>query len=180
MNIGAKLRRLRLMHNLTQEELADRAELSKGFISQVENNLTSPSIATLTDLLECLGSSLTSFFSEKADEKIVFSAQDLFEKSDDQGLKGVITWLVPNAQKNRMEPMLVTLHQDGRTQVIPPHDGEEIGYVFSGCIDLVVGDRRCRVKAGESFCLHPAETHYITNAAKRAARFIWVSTPPSF
>lgn len=180
MDIGAKLRRLRLSHNLTQEELADRAELSKGFISQVENNLTSPSIATLTDLLECLGSSLTAFFSDAAREKLVFAKDDLFTKEDEQTLRGQITWLVPNAQKNQMEPMLVTLNQGGQTQVIPPHDGEEFGYVLAGSIELVTGDRRFRVRAGESFCLHPKEPHHVINRARRAARFIWVSTPPSF
>ena len=44
MNIGLKLKELRILKGLTQEELADRAELSKGFISQLERNLTSPSI----------------------------------------------------------------------------------------------------------------------------------------
>ena len=50
MNIGAKLKELRTLKGLTQEELADRAELSKGFISQLERDLTSPSIATLMDI----------------------------------------------------------------------------------------------------------------------------------
>ncbi len=180
MDIGMNLRKLRLSLNLTQEELADRAELSKGFISQVENNLTSPSIATLMDLLECLGSSLKSFFSETDDEKIVFSQDDLFEKIDEEDLKGVITWLVPNAQKNQMEPILVTLRQGGHTQEIPAHDGEEVGYVLSGAIHLVVGGKRHRVQTGESFCLHPGEPHHIINTFRRSARFIWVSTPPSF
>ena len=73
MQIGAKVRRLRTQRGLTMEELADRCELSKGFISQVERNLASPSIATLTDMLECLGSSLSQFFSEDKDEKTVFT-----------------------------------------------------------------------------------------------------------
>lgn len=46
---------------LTQEELADRSELSKGFISQLENDVTSPSIATLVDVLTCLGTDLKRF-----------------------------------------------------------------------------------------------------------------------
>ncbi|MDE5819840.1 MAG: helix-turn-helix domain-containing protein, partial [Lachnospiraceae bacterium] len=46
MEIGNKIKELRMLKGLTQEELADRAELSKGFISQVERDLTSPSIAT--------------------------------------------------------------------------------------------------------------------------------------
>ena len=54
MDIGSKLKEIRTLKGLTQEELADRAELSKGFISQLERNLTSPSIATLTDILQCL------------------------------------------------------------------------------------------------------------------------------
>ena len=73
MDIGEKLRLLRIRRGLTQEDMADRCELSKGFISQVERNLASPSIATLTDMLECLGSSLSQFFSEDKDEKTVFT-----------------------------------------------------------------------------------------------------------
>ena len=61
MNIGEKIKRLRIKNSLTQEELADRCELTKGFISQVERDLTSPSIATLVDILECLGTNLQEF-----------------------------------------------------------------------------------------------------------------------
>ena len=64
MNIGQKVRELRIAKNLTQEELADRSELSKGFISQLERDLTSPSIATLVDILQCLGTNLNDFFSD--------------------------------------------------------------------------------------------------------------------
>ena len=180
MDIGADLRSLRIARNLTQEELADRAELSKGFISQVERNLTSPSIATLRDLLECLGSSLSDFFSKMPDEKIVFSRDDHFVKEDEEGLKGDITWLVPNAQKNQLEPILVQLGPGGRTQEMPPHEGEEFGYLLSGSVHLIVGHKRLRVSAGESFCLHPREAHYIMNPGKRRASFIWISAPPLF
>ena len=61
MQIGDKIRRLRVEKQLTQEELANRCELSKGFISQLENDLTSPSIATLMDILEILGTNLKEF-----------------------------------------------------------------------------------------------------------------------
>ena len=56
MEIGRKIKDLRIAKGLTQEELADRSELSKGFISQLERDLTSPSIATLADILQVLGS----------------------------------------------------------------------------------------------------------------------------
>lgn len=61
INIGGKLRSLRQKNNLTQKELADRCELSKGFISQLESNQTSPSLSTLEDILTTLGSSFHEF-----------------------------------------------------------------------------------------------------------------------
>lgn len=179
MDIGEKLRLLRIRRGLTQEDMADRCELSKGFISQVERNLASPSIATLTDMLECLGSSLSQFFSEEKDEKTVFTPQDMFVKEDEQ-LRGSITWLVPDAQKNTMEPILVDLGEEGRTYELLPHQGEEFGYVLSGSIFLVDGETKTRVRAGSSFCLHPHETHYLMNAGKTRAKILWISTPPSF
>jgi len=180
MDIGTKLRELRLQRGLTQEEMADRSELSKGFISQVENNLASPSIATLTDMLEVLGSSLQQFFAETAREKTVYAPQDMFVKEDEDILHGSITWLVPNAQKNAMEPILVELGPSGETVPLPPSEGEEFGYVLKGAIYLMLGERKIRVGPGCSFSIHPKETHYLKNAGKGTAKVLWVSTPPSF
>lgn len=180
MNIGEKLKGLRQRCGLTQEELADRCELSKGFISQLERDLASPSIATLTDLLECLGCTLQEFFSDDSHEKTVYTRADMFVKEDDDLLKGRITWLVPNAQKNSMEPILVELGPGGRTNEFTPHEGEEFGYVLSGTMTLLTGTTRQRVHAGESFCLHPRSVHSLINESKHPARFIWVSDPPNF
>ena len=180
MDIGNRLRLLRIQRGLTQEELADRCELSKGFISQVERNQSSPSIATLMDLLECLGISLQDFFTEDSEEKFVFSPEDMFVKEDAEELKGSITWLVPDAQKNAMEPILLEFDGGGRTYDLPPHEGEEFGYVLCGSIYLVQGGRKTRVRTGCSFCVHPREEHYLENAGKSKARVLWVSNPPSF
>ena len=81
MELGAKLKDMRQRINLTQEELADRCELTKGYISQLENDLTSPSIATLCDLLNALGSNRSDFFHEDSEEKIVFSEAEYIESS---------------------------------------------------------------------------------------------------
>ena len=78
MNIGQRINRLRLKNDLTLDELASRTELTKGFISQLERDLTSPSIATLEDIAGALGLSLAQFFQEDIDEKIVFSQSDFF------------------------------------------------------------------------------------------------------
>lgn len=107
MDIGKKLKELRLQNDLTLGDLASRSELTKGFLSQVERNLTTPSIATLQDILEALGSNLSEFFREEEETQIVFQTQDFFvdEQEDYQ-----IEWVIPNAQKNEMEPILLTLH----------------------------------------------------------------------
>ena len=180
IDIGAKIKGMRLKLALTQEELAARTELSKGFISQLERNLTSPSIATLADILEALGTDLASFFAaDDPNEKVVFTPDDMFE-SEDETLASSICWLVPNAQKNALEPILVTLGPGGRTVEDDPHEGEEFGYVLLGSVVLVIGSRKLKLHKGDSFCFKPTETHYIVNNQKREAKLIWVSTPPSF
>ena len=177
MEIGEKLKEMRIQLNLTQEELADRCELSKGFISQVERDLASPSIATLTDLLECLGSSLKEFFADDSAERVVYAPQDMFEKQEEERK---VTWLVPDAQKNSMEPILLELKPGAASNILPPLEGEEFGYVLAGQITLFAGKRSYHVRKGSSFCLHPATTHYLKNTGAHTASVLWVSTPPSF
>lgn len=177
MDIGNRLRDLRVLKGLTQEELADRAELSKGFISQVERNLTSPSIATLMDILQCLGLTIGEFFNEEPEEQIVFGHQDYFEKVDNE-LNNTIKWIIPNAQKHIMEPILLTLQAAGSTYPDNPHEGEEFGYVLSGSISIHLGNRIYRAKKGESFYFIPDKKHFLTT--KSGAVVLWVSSPPSF
>lgn len=179
MNIGSKIKELRVQKSLTQEELADRAELSKGFISQLERNLTSPSIATLMDILQCLGTNLEEFFSGTSSEQVVFKKSDYFEKYD-ADLKNNIKWIIPNAQKNIMEPILLTLDAGGSTYPDNPHEGEEFGYVLNGSVTLHIGNRKYKVKKGESFYFTANKQHYISAPEKNGATLLWVSTPPSF
>ncbi len=179
MKIGEKIRQLRIKKQLTQEELANRIELTKGFISQVERDITSPSISTLVDILDCLGTNLRDFFNEAVDEKIVFKKDDIFVKEDKE-LKYRINWIIPNSQKNHMEPILLNLDVDGRTESDDPHDGEEFGYVLSGQIKVHLGGNVYKVKKGESFYFRPYSLHYIENAGKKPSTVLWVSSPPSF
>lgn len=179
MQIGKKIKDMRIQKNLTQEELADRCELSKGFISQLERDLTSPSIATLIDILQCLGTDLKDFFDDSEDDQIAFKESDYFEKIDEE-LKNKVEWIIPNAQKNMMEPIRLTLSPGGSTYPDNPHEGEEFGYVISGSIHLIIGRRNIKVKKGESFYFTANATHYIKANEKTGAVLIWVSTPPSF
>jgi len=177
MEIGLKIKELRLKNQLTQEELADRCELTKGYISQLENDLTSPSIATLKDILQALGSSLTDFFASDDDESLVFGADDYFVKS---GEYSRITWLVPTAQKNMMEPVLVELSEGVSTSGDIPHEGEEFGYVLEGRIAIALGNQYYICKKGEAFYYSAGKPHSIVNKGRGKAKFLWISTPPNF
>ena len=177
MNLGKKIKQMRNQKGLTQEELADRCELTKGYISQLENNLNSPSIATLTDILSALGSNLAEFFREETEEKVVFSKNEFIEKDSD----GVtLNWLIPNAQKNMMEPVLVELQPGIETACDIPHEGEEFGYVLDGKIVIVLGNSHHTCKKGEAFYYTANKPHSILNKSKDKAKFIWISTPPNF
>ena len=177
MVIGEKLKGLRLACGLTQEELADRCELTKGYISQLENELTSPSIATLKDILAALGSSLKDFFSEEEENRVVFKKKDYFEKQAD----GMTTeWLVPNAQKNLMEPVLVLLKPGAASPEDFPHEGEEFGYVLEGSVRIRIGKKKYLAKKGECFYFDADKTHTIENAGEGDAKIVWISSPPNF
>ena len=177
MDLGKKIKRMRHQKGLTQEELADRCELTKGYISQLENDLNSPSIATLTDILVALGSSLSEFFKEETEEKVVFSKEEFIEKDSD----GVLFhWLIPNAQKNMLEPVLVELSEGVSTARDIPHEGEEFGYVLEGKIAVLLGGKQYLCRKGEAFYYNAGKPHLIVNKSKGKARFLWVSTPPNF
>lgn len=177
VEIGQRIKQLRTMKGLTQEELADRAELSKGFISQVERDLTSPSIATLMDILQCLGVSVSEFFTEEPEEQIVFTKEDYFIKKDEEN-ENTIEWIVPNAQKNQMEPILLKLEPGGSTDPDNPHEGEEFGYVLNGAVTIHLGNKVYRAKKGETFYYVSGKQHYLTS--KVGATVLWISSPPTF
>ena len=148
MELGGKIKQMRNQKGLTQEELADRCELTKGYISQLENDLNSPSIATLTDILSALGSNLSEFFREEAKEKVIFGKEEYFEKDAD-GL--LWKWLIPNAQKNMMEPVFLELAEGASTAEDFPHEGEEFGFVTEGRIRIRLGKKEYLCKKGEAF-----------------------------
>lgn len=176
--IGEKIKDLRNRNGLTQQELADRAELTKGYISQLERGQVAPSVVTLLDLIECLGTTPSEFFRETEEEHVVYSEEDFFEKIDEAG--NSIQWIVPNAQQNQMEPLLVVLQPKEALAEDKPHEGEEFGYVISGHIQLRLGDNVYMVKAGESFYFSANKKHSIANTGAIRAKLIWVSTPPTF
>ena len=177
MDIGQRIKRLRIQNELTLEELASRCELSKEFLSQVERDLTSPSIQTLSYITEALGMDLAQFFSEEKNEKIVFDQTDYFTDQR-EGLK--IEYIVPNAQKNDMEPILIEIEAQSSSQSILPHSGEEFGYVLHGKLTLINGKKKHIIKKGQTFYLKGSYNHSLYNHTNSPAKVLWICTPPIF
>ena len=176
-NYGSMIKNLRIQNGLTLGDLASRSELTKGFLSQVERNLTTPSIATLEDILEALGTNLSEFFHEEQERQLVFSTQDFFV---DEQEEYKIEWVIPNAQKNQMEPILLTLQPRGKSHILPAHPGEEFGYVLKGNVTLVRENKKYKLKATDTFYLDGKKSHYLYNHTNSEAKVLWITTPPTF
>ena len=158
--------------------MADRTELTKGFISQMERGLTAPSVSTLLDIVECLGTNLSDFFHEENELQIVYPKEDYFEKEDEH--KNSITWLIATAQSRSMEPILVQLQPGQSMPEDKPHEGEEFGYVLDGEIRLHYGEDVYTVRKGDSFIFPANRKHKISSACKKVSSILWISSPPSF
>ena len=177
MDVGQRIRQLRMLNGLTQEELASRCELTKGFLSQLENNLATPSLPTLMDIVEALGTDMSTFFKETDETQICFSRDDFFV---DEREGYTINWIVPNAQKNSMEPIIVEIAPGKSSQVMQPHEGEEFCYVLNGKVTLVMGDREYEVRKGNTFYINGEREHYLRNDSAHAAQVLWICSPPLF
>lgn len=176
--IGERIKMLRQAKSLTQEELATRAGLTKGFISQVERNLTSLSVESLIGILDALDEKPSNFFNGAFDEKIVFKFRDRVELEREDVKRFQI--LVPAAQNRLMDPALLELDVGERTPEEEPHEGEEFGFVLAGGVEVLLGGKPHRVKRGECFYFKATKRHYIANRLKKKSVVLWVSSPPYF
>ncbi len=176
--IAERIKMLRQAKSLTQEELATRAGLTKGFISQVERNLTSLSVESLIGILDALDEKPSAFFDGAIDEQIVFKLKDRVELEWDYVKNFQI--LVPAAQNRMMDPALLDLDIGEQTPEEEPHEGEEFGFVLSGGIELVLGGKPYKLKKGECFYFKATRKHYIANRRNNRAYVLWVSSPPNF
>ena len=135
------------------------------------------SVVTLTDLIECMGTTQAEFYpDEERDEDI--TEQEYFEKLDEVGNSR--QWIVPTAQKFQMEPLLVVVQPHSSLEEDKPHNGEEFGYLMSGRLNVHLGDKVYHLKSGESFYYQASQKHRLENPGSRPAKLLWISTPPEF
>ncbi|MEG0259536.1 MAG: XRE family transcriptional regulator [Lysinibacillus sp.] len=176
MQIGRKIKALRLKKGLTQEELGERTDLSKGYISQLERDLNSPSIETLFSLLEVLGSKPKDFFDDEAPEqKVVYTEEDQSIYSDEDK-KYDIQWLIPTSNEKEMEPIILTLDAGGEFKQFEPSLSETFIYILSGRIRLALGKEQYIASEGNAVYFDASDHHQIFNAHDAETKILLVAT----
>ena len=179
MKVGEKIKNLRLTQELTQQELAKRADLTKGFISLLERDLQSPALDTLELILNALDTTAGEFFADKGPNVVVFSPEKRVVINDDE--EGVTKEvLIAGAQDREVDIMLVTMLPGSSTKKEKTHSGDECGIVLSGKILINVGMDAYKASKGDAFYYTADKTHWIENRSKTKAQILWISAPPSF
>lgn len=180
MDIGHRLKAVRTKAALSQRELAKRSGVTNGFISQIEKNQVSPSVASLRKVLEGIPMSLASFFTEETEmgTEVIFRAADM----PDLGTHPISYRLVGHSRANRAIGML--------QEVLPPgadtgddmlsHEGEECGIVIKGEVEVTVGEQIYLLSAGDGYYFDSRTPHRFRNSGEQECVLISANTPASF
>ena len=176
MEIGQKIKNLRVQKGLTQEELGERTDLTKGYISQLERDLSSPSMETFFTLLEVLGSTPQTFFNEEQREQTVVYKKEDRTSFVDEEKKYQIEWLVPESNENEMEPIFLILEEWGEYKEFDPSLSDTFAYVMEGEVCIEIGLRRYYARAGETIYYQATEKHQIKNNYPGTSRLLLVAT----
>ena len=176
MEIGKKIKNLRKKKGLTQEELGERTDLTKGYISQFERDLSSPSMETFFNLLEVFGCTPKEFFNEETMiQKVVYKEEEqTFFMDENKGYE--IQWLVPESNEKEMEPVILRLEGNGEFKEFEPSLSETFAYVLEGAIVVRLGLRTYFAKKGESIYFHASEEHQIINDGEKPSTVLLVVT----
>jgi len=173
LKLGSKLRRLRRLRGLTIEELAEKADLTKGFISQLERDKTVPSITTLKQVLDVLGVDLATFFSDLEDrEKNIYTRKErVVEK---KGKFYRIENLIPKLKYLEMEPVLLRLEAQAEYSENFEED-EGFGFVVRGRLELTVDKEKRIVNRGDCFYIFFDNKLVVKNLTKKPAEILIVN-----
>lgn len=180
IDIGARLRDLRLREGLSQRALAKRAGVSNATVSMVEANRISPSVSGLRQILSGIPISLADFFAgPKEDrEQIVFRAAELTEIAG-----GPISFRQVGA--NLQGRSLQLLHERYKAgaesgKAMLSHQGEEAGLVIRGRMLLEVAGVRYELGPGDAYFFDSRKPHAFKNIGEGELELFSACTPPSF
>ncbi|MCX2476981.1 XRE family transcriptional regulator [Pedobacter sp. MC2016-05] len=174
LKISNKIKEKRREQNITVQELADRADVSKGLISQIENSRTIPSLIVLIDIIKALNIDLNVFFrdftnSDNQEMVLVKKAADYesFEKEDANGFlyKRIFT---PSVSKGTVDIILLELEPKANRPMVET-EAFEYKYIISGKVSYNIDNKIYELSAGDSLLFDGRIPHTPTNIGKSKA-----------
>lgn len=180
--LGERIRALRKRRKMTLSQLAQDCDLSAGYISQIERDLAYPSIPALVKLARSLGVTVQWFF---AGTSVVPQEERGYVVRSGNRLKiqyehGIIDELVTPKMSLRVEMIFTRLPPGTESAESYSHEGDGVGFVVSGELDMWVGERHFHLYEGDSCSYSAGEPHRYKNSGEREAIVIWAISPPSF
>lgn len=182
--IGTRLRHARLTRSYRLHDVANAAGCSESLVSKIENNKVQPSLHALHKLCAVLKISLGELFSaaDQFNPVVTRSGQrpviDLDPLRHGNGIR--LERVIPYAKGHLLQSNIHIIAPGGTSDGTISHEGEEVGYVIAGEIELVVADKTYTLSEGDSFCFLSHLEHGYRNIGTSEARILWVNTPPSF
>ena len=179
--LGADIRALRKARGLTLAEIAERLGRSVGWLSQVERDMSEPSISDLRQIAQCLGVPMSMLFAHSAapaDEQghIVRAGA---RRPMGSGEEGLIEELLSPDLTDDFEMVHSTFAPNSRMQKPANRPTQEVGYMISGKLDLLIDGRSYTVGPGDSFRIKHEPYHW-SNPYDEPAVAIWVIAPPVY
>ena len=180
VDLGARIRALRLARGETLRQLAAQAGVTESFLSQVERGVASPSIASVQRISRALGTSIAELFATDDRAGIVVRGAER-RRVVYQGL-GAVDEFLTRATDGRLQVIMSTIEPGGGTgDEAYTHDSdEEVVVVLEGVLDLWVGPEHYRLETGDAVTHSSRVPHRNTNPGPGVARVLFCITPPSF
>ncbi|MCK5154960.1 MAG: helix-turn-helix transcriptional regulator [Spirochaetales bacterium] len=165
--VGKKVKDLRVKQNLTIDEVANRASLSKSLVSKIENNKTSPPIATLLRIAKALNVHIGYFFEQNPLGGSVILSRNNNRSSftrEKKGIKSVYEPLALELSNGTVQPYLITASSDpseSQDEEFDQHDGDEFTFVLEGKMEIVLGsDKTYLLEKGDSLYFNANIPHH--------------------
>jgi len=187
-HVGEKIKKIRQQMGISAKVLANRAGISSGMLSQLENGSTQGSVETLRKIAKVLDTTIASLFSEESEiphsgahESQLVVRKEARKKISFPDPLYKCELLVPDLQ-GAVECVLVELEPQRITDELLPHTrgGEEIDLVISGTISVQLGEKSYLLEEGDTIRFNPKTPHKIENKSDLRASYISIITPPSF
>ncbi len=178
MEIGEKVRSLRLKQKMSIETLAELSGLSKGLISQIERDITGPSVASLWKISKALNVTMNYFFDEYDDFNQVVRKDE--RKKLMMHKERIYELLSPDLKKQIEMLWIETYPGEYNSVDLISHEGEECGVVIKGTLRVISGENVYDLNEGDSIYLDSTIPHKYVNVGEELSISIWAMVPPSF